>query len=422
MLDAGHGRSDNVRAFFIPGRIEVLGKHTDYAGGRSIVAATERGICIVAAPRQDADVHVTDALSHERAEFPLSADIRPPRESWRNYSMTVARRIAKNFPGARIGADLAFASDLPQAAGMSSSSALVIATFFALAAVNDLTNNTQYTANIASREDLAAYLSAVENGQGFSNLSGDRGVGTQGGSEDHVAMLCCRRGAVSVYSYCPVRLERHIPLPEGHVFAVAFSGISARKTGDAREPYNRASQLAAAVAEAWRQETGGKEERIADALASAGDAADRMRAALQSTRREGYTPQELLDRFEHFVIESEQIVPEAADALAAGNIQAFGSLVDKSQAETERLLGNQIPETILLARCARDMGASAASAFGAGFGGSVWALVRVAEADSFLQAWAARYRDAFPGTAPAASFFETAAGPSAFEYQGAGDL
>ncbi|MCY2950504.1 MAG: galactokinase family protein [Planctomycetota bacterium] len=45
--------TDNPLALFVPGRLELLGKHTDYAGGRSIVAAVERGFCVVAAPRAD---------------------------------------------------------------------------------------------------------------------------------------------------------------------------------------------------------------------------------------------------------------------------------------------------------------------------------------------------------------------------------
>ncbi len=55
-----------------------------------------------------------------------------------NYSATVIRRVARNFPGATIGLDLAIASDLPQAAGLSSSSAVVVAIFLALARANNL--------------------------------------------------------------------------------------------------------------------------------------------------------------------------------------------------------------------------------------------------------------------------------------------
>ena len=57
---------------------------------------------------------------------------------WSNYPMTVARRLARNFPGLARGADIAFLSTLPRAAGLSTSSALVTATYLVLDAVNDL--------------------------------------------------------------------------------------------------------------------------------------------------------------------------------------------------------------------------------------------------------------------------------------------
>jgi galactokinase len=60
------------------------------------------------------------------------------------------------------------------------------------------------------------------------------------------------------------------------------------------------------------------------------------------------------------------------------------------------VLRNQMPETVHLARAARVHGAVAASAFGAGFGGAVWAMVPRADADRFLAAWRADYERAFP--------------------------
>ena len=91
--------------------------------------------------------------------------------------------------------------------------------------------------------------------------------------------------------------------------------------------------------------------------------------------------------------------------------------MDRSQELTATLLGNQVPETIALARLARQQGALAASAFGAGFGGSVWALIPVARAEPFLSAWSQAYGDAFPTAAERARFFTTQAGPPAFKLE-----
>jgi len=413
---SGAGRDAGAHAFFVPGRIEVLGKHTDYAGGRSIVAAIERGICLVAAPREEPLVRARALDLADEREFRIGADLAPAVGHWSNYAETVARRMAQDFPGGLCGADIAFSGDLPPAAGMSSSSALVVAFFLALAAANRLRERREFQANIAGAEDLAEYLGCVENGQTFRALAGDRGVGTFGGSEDHVAMLCSRADMLSQYSYCPVRLERGIAVPDGHIFAVASSGVAAEKTGGAMEKYNRASRLAAEAARMWCGATGRQDAHMAAALRSGEGAAARLRAVLSAAPPGGpFSPRELAVRFEHFLAESEEIIPAAGDALADGRPVDFGRLADRSQRLAETLLGNQAPETIFLARSARELGAVGASAFGAGFGGSVWALVSRGGADSLLGAWAARYREAFPAAAGRARFFSTGAGPAVIE-------
>src|SRR5262249_35848116 len=151
-----------------------------------------------------------------------------------NYPMTVARRIARNFPGNLRGADISFISDLPPAAGLSSSSALIIAFFLALAEINRLEQHENYQMNIHSREDLAGYLGCVENGENFGSLSGDKGVGTFGGSQDHTAILCCMANQLSQYSFSPVQHEQTLPFPEGLCFVIGVSGVIAEKTGAAR--------------------------------------------------------------------------------------------------------------------------------------------------------------------------------------------
>ena len=122
--------------FFVPGRIEVLGKHTDYAGGRSIVAATRQGLCLVARPRSDARLRMADLTRQMEIDFEIEPGMRPVRGHWSNYPQTVARRLQRNFGPALRGADVAFTSNLPRAAGMSSSSALIVAVYLVLAKVN----------------------------------------------------------------------------------------------------------------------------------------------------------------------------------------------------------------------------------------------------------------------------------------------
>lgn len=387
----------------VPGRIEFLGKHTDYAGGRSLVGAVERAIHLVAAPRADARLRVVDAAAGETAELELRPDLEARPGHWTNYVTTVARRLARNFPGspALRGADLAFASDLPPAAGISSSSALIIALFTALADVNALDRRPAYSSQIHSVEDLAGYLGAIENGATFGAFTGDAGVGTLGGSQDHTAILCGRSGFLRQFSFCPVRHERDVPFPADWTLVIAVSGVVADKTGGAREHYNRAARAVATMLAAWRAATGRDDPSLAAALASAPDAPDRLR---------GLVDPSLLPRLDQFIAESEEIVPAAGDALLRGDVTALGPLVGRSQRLAEENLGNQVPETIALARAARAQGAAAASAFGAGFGGSVWALVETRAAAAFLDAWRDAYRREFPAAAGRAEFFPTGVG------------
>jgi galactokinase len=399
-------------AYFAPGRIEVLGKHTDYAGGRSLLAATEQGICIVARARPDSQVHILDITRSEERYFRMSRELEPNAEDWSNYPETVARRLCQNF-GDLTGADIAFTSNLPRASGMSSSSSLVVAIYLALAGVNRLAEREEYKTAIRSNEDLGGYLGAVENGLDFAHLPGDRGVGTYGGSEDQTAVFCCEPGKLKQYSYCPVRHERTVEMPESMVFAVCVCGVHASKAGGAREQYNRASLLASTGAEVWRQATGRSEENLAQILELGPEAAAQLREVLASAEGARFTAEELVERADHFRAENNEILPAAGQALERGDIEAFGIEVDRSQKRTERLLENQIPETIHLATSARVLGAAAASAFGAGFGGSVWAMIERDQSESFLAAWRADYAEDFPQHRETATFLTTEAAAAA---------
>jgi galactokinase len=327
----------------------------------------------------------------------------------------VVRRVARNFPGARRGLDIALGSDLPLSAGVSSSSALSVALFLAVSYVNDLENDEDYRREIRDREALASYLGCVENGQSFGSLTGDRGVGIFGGSEDQTAILCCQPRTLSQYSFCPVRAEGTVRLPDGYTFAIANSGVLAEKAGAARDAYNRASVATQVILRVWNEATGRRDDSLAAAVVSSPAAPDRIRGILRGVTHAEYAPGILVDRFDQFVEESMRIIPSARLALEAGDLERFGALVDESQNNVERWLGNQIPETVALQRQARALGAVAASAFGAGFGGSVWALVPESEAGAFARQWDSRYRLAFPEAGPAAEVFVTGAGPAALQ-------
>lgn len=392
----------SITTYHIPGRIEVLGKHTDYAGGRSLVAATENGLLLAVSPRADRTMRLINTDTGEKIEFEVHPDLQPA-VGWGNYPMTVARRASRNFPGPMSGLDIALSSDLPQAAGLSSSSALIVAIFLSLADANNLYARDEFRRNIKSLEDLAGYLGTIENGQTFGDLVGDRGVGTFGGSQDHTAILCCQRNRLSLFQYCPVTLARTIPMPADQVFAVASSGVLAEKTGQAMEKYNRASRLVANLLSRWREGTGQSHTVLARALQSWPDAPGRLSAIVKDDP-------DLMNRLSHFIRENDEVIPSAIKSLDRGDLSAFGRAVDQSQQAAEDLLGNQTPETISLQRSARECGAIAASAFGAGFGGSVWAMIHQNQSEQFLQHWRTKYESKMPEPAARSVFFTTSAG------------
>jgi galactokinase len=210
-----------------------------------------------------------------------------------------------------------------------------------------------------------------------------------------------------------VRFERAIAVPNDLTFVIAASGVLAEKTGSALELYNRVSRRLSAGLESWNRTTGRTDVSMGAAIASSPDARMQIREVLRASTDAAYPPESLLRRFDQFDTEANEIIPAAADALARGDVAAFGNHVAESQRGAERALENQIPETVALVRRARTIGAVAASAFGAGFGGSVWALVDSSSVEDFRREWMQRYHMAFPERADRSDFFSTRAGPAA---------
>lgn len=381
--------------YHVPGRIEVLGKHTDYAGGRSLVCATEQGFAVEVAPRTDGMVRIIDAAAREVREFPAGPDLEPPRGDWANYPMTVVARLVRDFGPVLGGFDLGFAGDIPVAAGLSSSSALVVAVAQAAIDLYRLDHTDAYRATITSPEDLAGYLGAVENGRPFREFGATGGVGTLGGSQDHTAILCSASDALTQVRFDPVAVERRVPWPSGFRFVVASCGVTAEKTGAALERYNDLARMT---------------ERLGALVA--GPRSTLGRAIIDHGVTGLPADPRLARRLAQLAAECRWLIPGAVDALGRRDWARLGELVAASQHGAEIGLGNQIPETIALAESARRFGAVAASAFGAGFGGSVWAMVPAPEVESFMEEWSGEYRRGFPERS-SARFFSTRPAPAA---------
>jgi galactokinase len=397
---------NDVYAWWVPGRLEVFGTHTDYAGGHTLVCAVPRGFAVLARRRADGLIRIIDAARNQDMSLLPGQPISDPAQSsgagWRRYVGVVARRLARNFPGAALGLDIVLASDLPRASGMSSSSALVVSVATALVRAATLRTRDEWQRNIHGPEDEAGYYACMENGLSFGTLEGDGGVGTHGGSEDHAAILTGTAKRLSAFTFVPMCARGVAALPASWRFVITPSGVVAQKAGAIREAYNRLSDATTILLTLWNQHADEPASSLRSALGPDAQTStdpgrvEQLRTTIRRTEVTGWSADALQRRLEHFVREDARTV-DAVDAFRGSDEARVGQLAAESQSDSEMLLGNQIAETIELAATARALGAFAARSFGAGFGGSVWALVDREHAHEFARRWTPEAFVALPG-------------------------
>ncbi|HHT26660.1 MAG TPA: galactokinase [Firmicutes bacterium] len=380
----------------VPGRVNLIGEHTDYNGLPVMPMAIARGIRIVLAPRGDALVHVTNAKAEfGTREFAVSKNIPPyVTGDWGNYIKSGAQGVIEAYASSQngmLGFDALIDSDLPMAAGLSSSSALVVASALALMAANGIP---------LERTSLAEQMAAAE-----------RYVGTMGGGMDQAVILLAQADSALKIDFYPLRTQS-VTLPEGYSVVICNSLVVAPKTEAARLNYNRRPlecHLATALLAHHMSTTGGsavQAERMADLLryknvrrllALAADylgegpwTREKAAAELNMTisqleqrfflMRDGQILPEypegmpLLQRVRHVLTEGER-VEASLTALAAGDAHAFGRLMHESHASCRDLYGISCPELEQLVDAARKAGAVGARLTGAGFGGCTVNLV-----------------------------------------------
>src|SRR5260370_31849473 len=168
-----------------------------------------RSIRVQFEPRQDRRIHAVSQPFGERA-FEWTSNLTPvARGDWENYLRAAAQAIAGQW-GVLQGIDAAIESDLPPAAGLSSSSALIVAVTLALLRANHIE---------ATFEELMRILP-----------DGEQFVATRGGGMDHAASLASRAGCASLIEFTPLAVH-HIPIPPGWAVLVAHSLHTAEQSG-----------------------------------------------------------------------------------------------------------------------------------------------------------------------------------------------
>lgn len=395
------------RTLFVPGRIELFGKHVDYGGGPSLTCAIGEGITASVSALGRGILEVEETTTGRAGRVALRRDARAGGAHGGVYMAAVARRLSRDFAPLKAGVKVRASSTLPRSSGLSSSSAFVTLLVLAVAEANRLYERRAWRDHLSTPLALAEYCGAIEMGAPFGPFPGEQGVGTRGGAQDHVAILCNEAERVGAFRYLPAERVGSAAFPAAWSILVGVSGVRATKSGAARADYNSASDLVSSLLSHWNTTTHRADRSLASALRSAPDAAAHLMVLARSTAD---APANLA-RIEQFRRETEVLVPGALDAIARADGVALGRLAVESQQRAETALRNQVPETAFLARAAMAAGAHAASSFGAGFGGAVWAIVDAAEVEAVQARWSESYAAAFPARASRAQFLVTRPSP-----------
>ncbi|NMP22866.1 galactokinase [Sulfobacillus harzensis] len=366
------GSLEGVRWFFAPGRVNLIGEHLDYNGGRVLPAALELGVWLLARPRADA------AFRFASSAFPEEIEVKDgdlgyrPEHGFANYPkgvLWVLREQGWQIPGM----DFLFFSNLPSGAGLSSSAAVEVVTGFALAAILRRPLTPQGLARMAQR---------AENDY----------VGVQCGIMDQFAVTAGRENA-AVLLDCERLTFEYVPLDLGAYRLIIINSNKERKLAESRYNLRR------------------EECQEALAILRQRDKSVLSLATLSPDLWEAYRP--LIDRavlrrrVDHVVSENAR-VKEAVRLLRMGDLPGFALLLNLSHESLRDFYEVTGPELDALVEAAQQApGCLGARMTGAGFGGCALALVKADQASAFEEAVQERYRTA---VGREASFYVSAAG------------
>jgi galactokinase len=348
-----------------PGRVNLIGDHVDYNGLQVLPMALKRHLSVLYKERDDKNVRISSTeLQFGEREFALSESIDPfENGDWGNYVKAAAQGIAQGFEVER-GFDAVVHSNIPTAAGLSSSSALVVASALAILHTNDVW---------VDQMELAELLAESEHY-----------VGTRGGGMDQAICLAARRHSASRIDFNPLRLTAHLIPPEWH-FIVAFSQIRAEKTGAAGDVYNaRTEESLEALTRVIEAEGLAEQVDSYPALLAAKPVPDLMRTAV------AVLDERLARRFRHIVTEPHR-VSAAERALIAYDLKGFGRLMSESHRSLKDDFEVSCAELDELVAIAEHAGAAGARLTGAGLGGCVVALSPEKRTKKVMKALADRY-------------------------------
>jgi galactokinase len=328
---------------YAPGRVELLGNHTDYNLGVVLGAAIDRGLTVSGTRRDDEMIQLSSQLIDEPVTTSLS-DLRPrTTHRWANYVLGVVAqfRAAGHLVGG-FAADVS--GDLPAGAGLSSSAALEVATAGLLVALHDLRLGPLEVARLCRRAE-------------------NEFVGVQSGLLDQATSVFGREDQV-VFLDCRSEEIRTIPFPAGLMLVIAQSR---GKHDLLASLYNRRREECAAAARALRVSS--LREVTPAQLESAGPELDPL----------------LRRRAAHIVGENQRVW-RAVEILQSGADPAeFGALMNASHESSRTNFENSTADLDRLVELARSRpGVLGSRLTGGGFGGATVTLVEAAHAPDLV--------------------------------------
>ena len=387
-----------VSLFHAPGRVNLIGEHTDYQHGFVLPVAMDKDVLLLTRPRPDNIVK----LNNIEAEFPpRTFEISPaisssPRGDWSNYGRGAAQELARRFGSTLRGIDALISAapplGVPRGAGVSSSSAMTVAIAVALAHLNNLT---------ISPADMATLTGKAE-----------WYVGTRGGIMDQFAALLGRRGHALFLDCRPQDggySIQQIPLLENYALVVIESGVRHQNTRSEfnlrvaegkigvallqanhpdrsithlRDVSPAEMNLSLAQVVEWLKETLPEQASAAELIALGLDP-DWLAELTADHNLPAGTVFHVRARCRHVITENERVLAAVA-ALRRGDAPALGALLNAAHASMSIDYAASCSQADTLAEMTQKTpGCLGARLTGAGWGGCVVALVKEGAVENF---------------------------------------
>ena len=368
------GATEEVRLFYAPGRVNLMGAHLDYNGGPVMPTAINRGTFFAIRVRADHSLNLSSTLEAPDLSAPVWDLPARAEQAWFDYPVGVVRHLLRRG-GRPEGLDVLVGGNLPIGAGLSSSASICVGTSFAFHRVWGLEG------------ELSEILDAA--------LWAEREfVGVQCGIMDPLAVGLTRPGHL-LWLDCKDESIEHIPL-DGDEVAIAVVDTGIRREL-ARGEFNRRVSECAEVF-----------TRMKGFVEGATCLRDIPAAVVEAHA-------ELLDevhlrRARHVTSEVARAFA-ARDALVAGDLEGFGRRVTQSHESLRDLFEVSVPELDVIVESALEWeGVLGARLTGAGFGGCAVVLLRQDAREGFAEHLADAFAKRF-GRRPPVHFFLSDAGP-----------